>query len=100
MGEGEVRGVSVTYHLTDPARIAMGERKELVREIRTSLPDAKVTYVTMFPRHVVRCCSEPGHMTEEDAAMGNGFRKTGFGQCGRARRLGWDECSGGREGNG
>jgi hypothetical protein len=24
----------------------------------------------------VRCCSEPGHMTEEDAAMVNGFRKT------------------------
>jgi hypothetical protein len=45
MGEGEVRRVSVTNHLTDPARIAMGGRKELVnqvvelvRDIRTSLP--------------------------------------------------------------
>jgi hypothetical protein len=33
MGEGEMRGVSVTYNLTDPARIAMGGRKELVNQV-------------------------------------------------------------------
>ncbi len=29
-------------------------------------PEAEIVYVTMFPRHVERCCDKDGHMTEAD----------------------------------
>jgi hypothetical protein len=80
--EGEMRGVSVKYHLTEPARLTMREREDLVimagklvGEIREAAPDAKIFYLTMFPRHLESCCGAPDHMTDEDVLLVNGFRK-------------------------
>jgi hypothetical protein len=80
--EGEMRGVSVKYHLTEPARLTMREREDLVTmagklvgEIREAAPDAKIFYLTMFPRHLESCCGAPDHMTDEDVLLVNGFRK-------------------------
>jgi hypothetical protein len=80
--EGRVKGMDVRFHLTDPDRLSMGEKRELVdrtvdlvKRIKLDRPETQVTYVTMFPRYLERCCSSPGHMTEEDAIMVNGFRK-------------------------
>jgi len=80
--EGRVKGMDVRFHLTDPERLSMGEKRELVdrtvelvRRIKLDRPDTQVTYVTMFPRYLERCCNSPRHMTEEDSNMVNGFRK-------------------------
>ncbi len=80
---GEVRRVKVGYHLTEPAKVTMGERRqvidrtvELVVQVQSKFPFADVWYVTMFPRHVVRCCDRVTHMSEEDCWMVNGFRRS------------------------
>jgi hypothetical protein len=81
--DGEVKRVSVEYHMTEPVRISMQERRqliermvELVKGVQDRFPEAEVWYMTMFPRHVVRCCGKGGHMTEEDCWMVNGFRRS------------------------
>jgi hypothetical protein len=38
-------------------------------------PEASVVYLTMFPRHVERCCDRDGHMSEEDVLMAEGIRR-------------------------
>ena len=80
---GEVRTVKVEYHLTDPAKLNVSEKRELVdlvselvKGIGERLPNVKIIYVTMFPRHVQVCCGQDGHMTEDDTYVINGFRKT------------------------
>jgi hypothetical protein len=35
-------------------------------------PESEIVYVTMFPRHVERCCDSEGHMTEEDVWVTDG----------------------------
>jgi hypothetical protein len=59
--EGEVRKLKVGYHLTDPAKISIGERRqvvdrtvEMVLELQKRFPFSEVWYLSMFPRHVVR----------------------------------------------
>jgi hypothetical protein len=50
----------VRYHMTDPRRISMSERRGqtvgLIRNIQECLPESQVCYVSMFPRHVTSCC--------------------------------------------
>ncbi len=79
---GEVRRLKVGYHLTDPPKVTMGERRqvidrtvELVEQVQGRFPFADVWYMTLFPRHVVRCCDMVTHMSEDDCWMVNGFRK-------------------------
>jgi hypothetical protein len=79
---GEVKRVKVGYHLTDPVKVTMGERRqvidrtvELMEQLQGRFPFADVWYVTMFPRHVVRCCDRVSHMSEDDCWLVNGFRK-------------------------
>jgi hypothetical protein len=65
---------NMTYHLTDPAKITMTEKAELVEKMVDMMVDMKrtvggggevrVVHVTLFPRFVEQCCRE--HMTEED----------------------------------
>jgi hypothetical protein len=69
-----------SYHMTNPRKISMAERRELVdrvtgmiRTIQVSCPEAEVNYVTMFPRFVNECCSE--HMNEEDVWVMDGIRR-------------------------
>jgi hypothetical protein len=69
-----------SYHMTDPRKISMSERRELVdrvtgmiRTIQVSCPEAEVNYVTMFPRFVNVCCNE--HMNEEDVWVMDGIRR-------------------------
>jgi hypothetical protein len=78
----EVRRLKVGYHLTDPAKVTMGERRqvidrvvELMVQLQGTFPFADVLYVTMFPRHVVRCCDRVSHMSEDDCWLVNGFKK-------------------------
>jgi hypothetical protein len=35
----------------------------------------EVWYMTMFPRHEVRCCDKGTHMSEDDCRLVSGFRK-------------------------
>ena len=70
----------VTYHMTDPKKITMSEKRVLVdkvtmvvREAQTRFPWADVVYVTIFPRHVDRCCNR--HMTENDVIVADGIRR-------------------------
>ena len=79
---GEVRTVKVEYHLTDPAKLNVSEKRELVdlvselvKGIGERLPGVKIIYVTMFPRHVRECCGAGGHITEDDVHTINGFRR-------------------------
>jgi hypothetical protein len=72
---------AVTYHMTDPVRITMTEKAELVERMVDMLVDAKrmvgnevkVMHVTMFPRFVDRCCKD--HMAEEDVWLFDGIRR-------------------------
>ena len=60
------------FHLTEPARLSMIERagevrlvEELVKVCREAVPEARVIYLGMCPRHVVKCCAKQEHMTED-----------------------------------
>jgi hypothetical protein len=77
-----VRRLKVGYHLTDPSKVTMGERRqvidrtvELVEQVQGRFPFAEVLYMTMLPRYLVRCCDRVTHMSEDDCWMVNGFRK-------------------------
>ncbi len=74
-------GMEVRYHMTDQKKITMGEKRQMVDRVLRLLkgsielfPEAVVVYMTMFPRHVERCCDREGHMTEEDVLMADGIR--------------------------
>jgi hypothetical protein len=72
--------LDISYHMTDPRKIAMCERRKVVdsvtkvwTEVRKTFPDAEVTYLTMFPRFVVECCDT--HMTKDDVVVIDGIRR-------------------------
>ena len=72
-GEGRVVGLESEYHLCEPVRLTMCERKlvaqvlaGLVKKCRELWPLVEVYYLTMFPRHVEKCCNERTHMTSLD----------------------------------
>jgi hypothetical protein len=78
----EVKRVRVGYHMTDPIKINMAERRglidnvvELVKGVRNRFPDAEIYYMTMTPRHVNRCCNDQTHMTDDDCVTMTGFRR-------------------------
>jgi hypothetical protein len=81
--QGEVTRVSVEYHITEPERVTLSEKRELIdmvvelfRRIGEGLPGVQLVYITMFPRFITRCCREAGHMTKEDSWVLNGYRKS------------------------
>jgi hypothetical protein len=63
----------VRYHMQDPRKISMVEKRQLVdrvvrlvRESQELFPESVIVYVTMFPRHVEMCCEKDGHMRTAD----------------------------------
>ncbi len=81
-GAGQNEKWEVRYHMTEPKRISMVEKRTLVdRMVRlvsgvTDLfPETEVVYVTMFPRHVERCCDMNDHMTENDTVVMDNLRR-------------------------
>ncbi len=69
--------------MTEPERVTLSEKRELIdrvvelfRRIGDCLPGIQLVYITMFPRHITRCCREAGHMSREDSMMLNGYRKS------------------------
>ncbi len=81
-GAGQNEKWEVRYHMTTPKRITMVEKRTLVdRVVRlvsgvTELfPETEVVYVTMFPRHVERCCDKNDHMTENDIVVMDNLRR-------------------------
>jgi hypothetical protein len=89
-GEREVRIVkkddgeedwTVRYHMTDPVKITMAEKAELVDrmvnfvdDVRSMLDETvKVVMVTVPPRFVKLCCKD--HMTDEDVWLLDGLRR-------------------------
>jgi hypothetical protein len=71
--EGKVVGMETAYHLVEPVKLTMCERKQvagvvrgLVRKCRELWPMADIFYLEMFPRHVNVCCSAKGHMGNLD----------------------------------
>jgi len=68
--------------MTDPMRVSLTERRDLidrtvdmVRGLKDRSPGSEVVYLTMFPRHVTRCCKARDHMTEDDCMTMLGFRR-------------------------
>ena len=41
--------------------------EEMVRICREVVPEARLVYLGMSLRHVVRCCEKAEHMTEDDS---------------------------------
>jgi hypothetical protein len=79
LSTGEQEWVS-SYHMTEPRKISMAERRGLVdrfagmiRTMQVSCPEAEINYLTMFPRFAKVCCQD--HMTEEDVFMMDGIRR-------------------------
>ncbi len=72
---------NMTYHLTDPVKLTMTEKAELVEKMVDMMVDMKrcvgedvrIVHVTMFPRFVEQCCRE--HMTEEEVWLLDGIRR-------------------------
>jgi hypothetical protein len=72
---------TVRYHMTDPVKITMAEKAELVdrmvnliEDIRRTVDEsARVAFVTIPPRFVRPCCKE--HMTDEDVWLLDGLRR-------------------------
>jgi hypothetical protein len=72
---------NMTYHLTDPVKLTMTEKAELVEKMVDMMVDMKrcvgedvrIVHVTMFPRFVEQCCRE--HMTDEDVWLMDGIRR-------------------------
>jgi len=72
-GTGKVKTVGTRYHMTEPVRVTLTERRDLtmrtvglVEEVSDVTGADDVLYVTMFPRHVDKCCNREGHMTDGD----------------------------------
>jgi hypothetical protein len=71
----------MTYHLTDPVKLTMTEKAELVEKMVDMMVDMKrcmgeevrIVHVTIFPRFVEQCCQE--HMTDEDVWLMDGIRR-------------------------
>jgi hypothetical protein len=72
---------NVSYHLTDPVKISMMEKAELVEQFVELLGQLKmmggnrvrVVHLTMFPRFTRECCKGP--MTDEDVWLLDGIRR-------------------------
>jgi hypothetical protein len=72
---------TVKYHLTNPVKITMAEKVELVDrmvkfvgEVTETVGDeVRVMNVTMFPSFVKKCCRE--HMTDEDVWLLDGLHR-------------------------
>jgi hypothetical protein len=45
----------------------------MISEVRQTFPMAEVTYLTMFPRHIEKCCDR--HVTEDDVVLMDGIRR-------------------------
>jgi hypothetical protein len=63
----------VRYHMENPRKITLLEKRELVDKMVRLMegagelfPEAEVVYVSTFPRHVDKCCGKIGHMTDAD----------------------------------
>jgi hypothetical protein len=59
--------------MQEPRRITMVEKRQLVdrvvnlvRGAQELFPESVLVYMTMFPRHVERCCDKDGHMRTSD----------------------------------
>jgi len=73
---GEVERLSSAFHLTEPTRLTMCERRvvagtvgRIVKQCKEQWPLVDIYYQGMFPRHVTRCCEDRGHMTKEDTQV-------------------------------
>jgi hypothetical protein len=73
---GKVEKVNGEFHLREPVRPTMCERKmvagavgRLVRKCGELWPFAEVFYLEIYPRHVVKCCGDRDHMCEEDVQV-------------------------------
>jgi hypothetical protein len=72
---------TVRYHMTDPVKITMAEKAELVDRMANMVDDVRrmvdetvrVVMVTIPPRFVKPCCKE--HMTDEDVWLLGGLRR-------------------------
>ena len=80
-GEESVEGLESKYHLVEPVRLTMCERKVvgkvlagIIKKCKDLWPLTEVYYLGMFPRHIGRCCEQRGHMTELDAQVIQGSR--------------------------
>jgi hypothetical protein len=81
-GNGSQEKWEVRYHMETPKRITMGEKRllvdrvvKLVKGVNELFPETEIVSVTMFPRHVERCCDKTEHMTDHDTVIMDNLRR-------------------------
>jgi hypothetical protein len=79
---GQSEKWEVRYHMENPKRITMAEKRQLVDRMvklvsgtNELFPETEVIYVTMFPRHVEKCCGRMDHMTDNDTVITDNLRR-------------------------
>jgi hypothetical protein len=79
--EGMVESIHSTFHLVDPVKLTMCERKvvagvvnRLVQKCKELWPLVEIYYIGIFPRHIRKCCETKGHMGDEDPRVFNRSR--------------------------
>jgi len=79
--EGKVEGMETVFHLCEPVKLTMCERRviasglaRLVKKCKDLWPLVDVLYLGMFPRHVWKCCEARGHMGDLDPQVIHGSR--------------------------
>ncbi len=79
---GQSEKWEVRYHMENPKRITMAEKRQLVDRMvklvsgtNELFPETEVVYVTMIPRHVEKCCGRMDHMTDNDTVITDNLRR-------------------------
>jgi hypothetical protein len=74
--KGKVEKIDGEFHLVEPVRPTMCERKvvagaigRVAKKCKEMWPLVEIHYMEIFPRHVVRCCEDRGHMCVEDSQV-------------------------------
>jgi len=80
-GEGRVEGLESVFHLCEPVKLTMCERRviasgvaKVVKKCKELWPLVDVMYLGIFPRHVWKCCEARGHMGDLDPQVIHGSR--------------------------
>jgi hypothetical protein len=81
-GGASVDSATTEYHLTEPVKMTMCERRQvagvvtgIVEDCRKAWPLADVYYIGTFPRFVTKCCNRKEHMSAEDPQVINMVRR-------------------------
>lgn len=74
--------MGVRHHMESPKRITMVEVRllvdrmvKLVSGVGELFPASDIVYMTMFPRHVDKCCDKVDHMMDNEIVVLDSLRR-------------------------